>query len=69
MARERYARAWDEAQGKALWVHRVRAEELLGRPLAPNEVVHHISGDRSDNRSENLQVLSSKGHCMALAHL
>ena len=69
MASERYVRVWDKAQGKALRVHRVLVEEALGRPLAPNEVVHHINGDRSDNRLENLQVLSSQGHHMALEHL
>ncbi|WP_304683908.1 HNH endonuclease [Ileibacterium valens] len=42
--------------------HRVIAEQLLGRPLKSEEVVHHIDGDRRNNHPANLLVLTQSDH-------
>lgn len=40
--------------------HRIVAEQILGRALLPGEVVHHIDGNKRNNKPENLRVFASQ---------
>ena len=42
--------------------HRAVMEAMLGRPLTSREIVHHINQDKTDNRFENLQVMTRAEH-------
>jgi hypothetical protein len=42
--------------------YRLIMEDKIGRYLKFNEVVHHINGNPSDNRIENLQLMTRADH-------
>lgn len=47
--------------------HRYIISQRIGRPLKDTEIVHHINGDKLDNRPENLEITSRSHH--ALHHM
>lgn len=47
---------------KGRGVHVVLMEKRLGRRLLPDEVVHHIDGNPSNNEENNLALMTRSGH-------
>lgn len=48
--------------------HRLVMGKIFGRKLDIDEHVHHVNGDRADNRPENLEVLTSSEHAKLHNH-
>lgn len=42
--------------------HRWNYEQFLGRLLLSEEHIHHVNGNKQDNRIENLEILSPTEH-------
>ena len=43
-------------------------EQSLGRKLARDERIHHINGNKTDNRIENLELMKNNGDHMKKYH-
>lgn len=53
---------WIWVAGTKIMEHRHVMQEYLGRTLGSDEHVHHINENRSDNRIENLMVMTASEH-------
>ena len=59
----RYPEHPNSQKNGSLLEHTYVMSEHLGRPLKPNENVHHINGVRDDNRIENLELWCKSQPC------
>jgi hypothetical protein len=51
-----------KVNGRCIDRHRYVMEQHLGRKLRPDEIVHHINGDKRDDRIENPELMSRSDH-------
>lgn len=51
-----------DGKRKTVLKHREVFEEKIGRPLKPNEIVHHIDENKRNNKLPNLEIMTRSRH-------
>lgn len=59
-----YVRIQTREDGKTTYIyeHRLVMEQAIGRSLLPYETVHHMDGNKANNKLENLLLISQANH-------
>lgn len=57
-----YGYAVTRRKNLSVYEHRLVMEYLLGRELASDDVVHHIDGNKYNNKPDNLQLVTPSEH-------
>ncbi len=60
--RSGYQQFKDPSTGTWTLTHRRVAEKLVGGLIFPGREVHHIDGDKTNNRPSNLTIVSKAKH-------
>ena len=60
--RSGYQQFKDPRTGHWVLTHRRVAEKLVGGQIFPGREVHHIDGNKNNNRPENLTIVSTEQH-------
>lgn len=70
ISKEGYHRIYADSFGKRRLIneHTHIMQQKMGRPLNPNEVVHHRNGNKLDNRIDNLELMTRKEHIIHHFH-
>ena len=64
-----YKKAKNRVTGRLMLAHRLCMAECLGRPLRPEEVVHHRDSDTNNNTRENLIILPNQAFHAHIEHV